>query len=121
MSCVAFGEKGEVKRNSRSLSSWFLFLLYLNIFDILVTNLAYEANPLTLYLWGEIGIFLSATIKIGLVLFFGVLYASAKKIAKPTEWPFTKQIFRGMLIVLLAFYIFVVTWNLILLVLSPFR
>jgi len=46
------------------------------------------------------------------------LYASAKKIAKPTEWPFTKQIFRGMLGVLLAFYIFVVAWNLILLVLS---
>jgi len=115
------GEKGEVERISRSSSSWFLFLLYLNVFDILVTNPAYEANPLTLYLWGEIGIFLSATIKIGLVLFFGVLYVSAKKIAKPTEWPFTKQIFRGMLLVLLVFYIFVVAWNLILLFLSFFR
>jgi len=118
MSCVLLGEKGEVKRTSLSLPWWFLFLLYLNIFDILVTNPAYEANPLTLYLWGEIGIFLSATIKIGLVLFFGVLYASAKKFAKPTEWPFARELFQKMLVVLVAFYIFVVTWNLILLIFS---
>ena len=115
---MLFGEKGEVKSSSKSLSSWFLFLLYLNIFDILVTNPAYEANPLTLYLWGEIGIFLSATIKVGLVLVFGVLYVSAKKFAKPTEWPFAREIFRGLLVLLLVFYIFVVTWNLVLLVLS---
>lgn len=110
-----------MERKSPLLPSWFLFLLLLNICDILVTNPAYEANPFTLYFWGEIGIFLSATIKIGLVLFFGVLYASAKKFAKPTEWPFARKLFRGMLVALVAFYIFVVTWNLILLVFSPFR
>jgi hypothetical protein len=96
-------------------------LLSLNILDILVTNPAYEANPFTLYLWGKIGIFLSATIKIGLVLSFGLLYASAKKFAKPTEWSFARNIFRGILAVLVAFYIFVVSWNLVLLVLFPFR
>jgi hypothetical protein len=46
------------------------------------------------------------------------LYASAKKFARPTEWTFIKKVFRGMLSVLLAFYIFVVAWNLIILVLS---
>jgi len=51
----------------------------------------------------------------GLVLFFGSLCASAKKFAKPTEWPFARKVFLGILIVLVAFYIFVVTWNLILL------
>ena len=90
-------------------------MLCLNVFDILVTNPAYEANPLTLFLWGEIGILLSAAIKIGLVLFFGGLYVSAKKFAKPTEWPFARELFRKMLVVLVAFYIFVVAWNLILL------
>lgn len=102
------------------MPSWFLSLLLLNILDILVTNPAHEANPLTLYFWGEIGMFLSATIKIGLVLFFGVLYTSAKKFAKPTEWPFTRKIFQGILVALVAFYIFVVAWNVVLLVFSPF-
>jgi len=51
----------------------------------------------------------------GLVLFFGFLCAFAKKLAKPTEWPFARKVFLGILIVLVAFYIFVVTWNLILL------
>lgn len=118
MSYVLLVEKGEVKRNSLSIQWWFLFLLYLNIFDILVTNPKYEANPLTLYIWGEIGILFSATIKIGLVLFFGVLYVSAKKIARPTEWPFAREMFRKILVVLVAFYIFVATWNLILLFFS---
>jgi len=102
-----------------SLTPWFLFLLLLNVFDVLVTNPVYESNPFTLYIWGQIGIFLSAWVKIGLVLFLGVLCASAKKIAKPTEWLFTKKILLGTLILLVAFYIFVVTWNVILFVMFP--
>jgi len=47
---------------SSSLASWLLFLLLLNILDILLTNPAYEANPFTLYFWGQIGIFLSSWI-----------------------------------------------------------
>jgi len=97
-----------------SLAQWFLFLLLLNVFDVLVTNPAYESNPFTLYIWGQIGIFLSAWIKIGLVLFFGVLCVSAKKVAKPAEWVFAKKVLLGILVVLVAFYIFVVTWNVIL-------
>jgi len=104
-----------VERESSSLEFWFSFLFLLNIIDILVTNPAYESNPFTLYLWGQIGILLSAWIKMGLVLFFGFLCAFAKKLAKPTEWPFARKVFLGILIVLVAFYIFVVTWNLILL------
>jgi len=113
------GEKGEVEWKSSSLAPWFLFLLLLNIFDVLVTNPAYESNPFTLYIWGQIGIFLSAWIKIGLVLFFGVLCASAKKVTKPIEWAFARKILLGILVVLVAFYIFVVTWNLILSVSLP--
>jgi len=104
-----------------SLAPWFLFLLLLNVFDVLVTNPAHESNPLTLYIWGQIGIFLSAWVKIGLVLFFGVLCASAKKVAKPTEWLFAKKILLGTLIVLIAFYIFVVTWNIIIFVSASFH
>ncbi len=99
-----------------SLTSWFLFLLLLNVLDIFVTNPAYESNPFTLYIWGHVGIFLSAWIKIGLVLFFGILCVSAKKVAKPTEWAFARKALLGILIVLVAFYIFVVTWNAILFV-----
>lgn len=99
---------------SSSLAQWFLFLLLLNVLDVLVTNPAYESNPFTLYIWGQIGIFLSAWIKIGLVLFFGVLCASAKKVAKPAEWVFARKILLGILVILVAFYIFVVTWNTIL-------
>ncbi|MCW3987762.1 MAG: hypothetical protein NWE87_05550 [Candidatus Bathyarchaeota archaeon] len=102
-----------------SLTPWFLFLLLLNALDVLVTNPAYESNPFTLYIWGQIGIFLSAWIKIGLVLFFGVLCASAKKIAKPAEWVFARKALLGILFVLVAFYIFVVTWNVILFVSFP--
>lgn len=102
-----------------SLTPWFLFLLFLNIFDIFVTNPVYESNPFTLYIWGHIGIFLSAWIKIGLVLFFGVLCVSAKKAAKPNEWPFARKLLLETLIVLVAFYIFVVTWNVILFVSFP--
>jgi Tfp pilus assembly protein PilO len=49
-----------------------------------------------------------------MVLSFGVLYAFAKKFAKPTEWPLAKKLFLGILIALLVFYIFVVAWNTIL-------
>jgi len=103
-----------VEWKTSSLTSWFLFLLLLNVLDVLVTNPAYESNPFTLYIWGQIGVFLSAWIKIGLVLFFGVLCASAKKIAKPVEWAFARKVLLGILFVLVAFYIFVVTWNTIL-------
>ena len=103
-----------MERKLSSLPSWFLFLLLLNVLDVLVTNPAYESNPFTIYIWGQVGIFLSAWIKIGLVLFFGVLCASAKKLAKPAEWVFAKKVLLGILMVLVAFYIFVVTWNTIL-------
>jgi len=63
-------------------------------------------------MWAQMGIFLSAWIKIGQVLFLGALCACAKKIAKPTEWIFTQKALRGILIVLTAFYAFVVAWNL---------
>ncbi len=102
-----------------SLTPWFLFLLLLNVLDVLVTNPAYESNPFILYIWGRIGIFLSAWIKIGLVLFFGALCVFAKKIAKPDEWVFARKALLGILIVLVAFYIFVVTWNVILFVSFP--
>ena len=108
-----------MERKLSSLTSWFLFLLLLNVLDVLVTNPAYESNPFTLYIWGQIGVFLSAWIKIGLVLFFGALCASAKKVAKPAEWVFARKALLGILIVLVAFYIFVVTWNAILFVSFP--
>ena len=112
-------ERGEVKWKSSSLAPWFLFLLWLNILDVVVTNPAYESNPFALYMWGKVGIFLSAWIKIGQVLFFGVLCALTKKVAKPTEWPIVKKLLLGTLIVLVAFYIFVVAWNIILYVSFP--
>lgn len=102
-----------------SLTQLFLFLLWLNVLDISVTNPAYEANPLTLYMWGKIGIFLSAWIKVGLVLFFGVLCALTKRAAKPAEWDFASRLLRGILIALVAFYTFVVAWNIILCVSFP--
>jgi hypothetical protein len=108
-----------VERKLSSLTSWFLFLLSLNVLDVLITNPAYESNPFTLYIWGQIGIFLSAWIKIGLVLFFGILCASVKKLAKPVEWVFARKVLLGILIVLVAFYTFVVTWNVILFVSFP--
>ncbi|UCG37517.1 MAG: hypothetical protein JSV64_04405 [Candidatus Bathyarchaeota archaeon] len=102
-----------------SLANWFLFLFCLNILDILVTNPAYEANPFTLYMWGNVGIFLSAWIKIGQVLSFGVLCALVKKVAKPTEWRFARRMLLGALVVLVAFYLFVVVWNVFLRVSLP--
>jgi hypothetical protein len=97
-----------------SLSWWFLSLLSLNILDILVTNPAYEANPFTLFMWSTLGLFLSAWIKIGQVLLFGVLCVLAKEVAKPAEWSFVKKLLESTLVILVAFYLFVVAWNLFL-------
>lgn len=88
--------------------------------DIFSTNPVIEGNPLTLYLWAQFGIFFSAWIKIGQVLLFGVLCFSAKRIAKPNEWIAAKKILLGLLGILVAFYIFVVSWNVILSIFSFF-
>ncbi|MDH5624072.1 MAG: hypothetical protein OEY39_06345 [Candidatus Bathyarchaeota archaeon] len=92
---------------------WFTTLLLLNILDIATTSPLYEANPVTLYIWGQIGIFLSAWVKIGLVLLFGALCVAAKKVVAPHEWKFTSQVFKAMLIVLVAYYAFVVIMNIV--------
>ena len=94
-----------------SLGPWFTSLLLLNVMDILATNPRFESNPFTLYLWGQLGIFFSAWLKIGLVLLFGVLCVLAKRATEPTEWVFASRIFLGLLIILVAFYSFVVSWN----------
>ncbi|MFQ5999541.1 MAG: hypothetical protein ACE5J6_02060 [Candidatus Bathyarchaeia archaeon] len=110
-----------MKMNRLQLSSikvWFTTLLLLNILDIATTTPLYESNPVTLYLWGQIGIFLAAWIKIGLVLLFGILCVVAKKVAAPHEWEFTSQVFRAILILLVAYYAFVVTVNLTVMVSS---
>ena len=103
-----------MQRHLTSLKRWFVILFWLNLMDILVTNPTYEANPFTLYLWGKIGFFLSAWLKIGLVLIFGALCICVKRIAKPNEWEFSSKLLGGVLIVLVIFYLFVVTWNSIL-------
>jgi len=102
-----------------SIKVWFMTLFLLNVLDIATTTPLYESNPFTLYLWGQIGIFLAAWVKMGLVLLFGILYVVAKKVAAPHEWEFTSQVFRAILIILVAYYAFVVTVNLIVTVLSP--
>ena len=94
-----------------SLRFWFCFLLILVVLDIFTTTPAFEGNPFTLYLWAQIGIFLSAWIKIGQVLFFGLLCLSAWRVSKPNEWFLTKKVLQGTLIILVAFYVFVVSWN----------
>jgi len=86
-------------------------LFILIVLDIFSTNPAIEGNPLTLYLWAKFGIFFSAGIKIGEVLLFGVLCFSAKRIAKPNEWVLAKKFLSGLLKILVAFYTFIVTWN----------
>ena len=96
----------------QSLTPWFLALLSLNFLDILTTNPTYESNPFTLLIWAQMGILLSAWIKIGQVLLLGALCVCVKKIAKPTEWSFAQKTLLRILIVLVAFYIFVVAWNL---------
>ena len=101
-----------------SIKIWFTTLFLLNILDIATTSPLYEANPVTLYLWGQIGIFLSAWVKIGLVSLFGILCVVAKKVTNPHEWEFTSQVFGAILILLVAYYAFVVTMNLVVMVLS---
>jgi len=86
-------------------------LFLLNVLDIATTSPFYEANPVTLYLWGRIGFFLSAWVKMGLVLLFGILCVVTKKVAAPHEWEFASQVFKAMLIVLVAYYAFVVAVN----------
>lgn len=99
-----------------SLQLWFLAVLWLNIMDILLTNPVYESNPFTLYLWGKIGILLSAWIKIAQVLFLGVLILLSRRLATPLEWHYVKKLLLGILLVLTAFYVIVVGWNTILFV-----
>lgn len=94
-----------------SLGIWFLLLLSLNVLDILTTVPAYEANPVTLYIWGRVGFFLAAWFKIGLVLFFGLLSVVAQKVADENEWAFAEKVFLGLLRVLVTFYVFVVIIN----------
>jgi hypothetical protein len=100
---------------SGSLVPLFLLLLSLNILDISLTNPSREANPFTLYSWARVGILPSALAKVGLVLFFGVLCAIARRAASPLELSFVSRLLRLMLIGLIAFYVFVVTWNMVLL------
>jgi hypothetical protein len=101
-----------------SIKVWFVTLFLLNILDIATTTPMNESNPVTLFLWGQIGIFLSAWFKIGLVLLFGILCVAAKKVTTPHEWKFTSQVFRAILILLVAYYVFVVAVNLTVAVLS---
>jgi hypothetical protein len=105
-----------VENKLSSLKYWFLLLYILVAFDILSTNPAIEGNPLTLYIWAQFGILLSAWIKIGQVLLFGALCFSAKKIAKPNDWVFAQKILTALLKILVAYYTFIVTWNLTLLI-----
>lgn len=99
-----------------SLEPWLLSLFCLNILDIIVTNPALESNPLTLLMWGKIGILFSALVKLSLIFIFGVLCIVAKRIAKPVEWDLTSRLLLGILVTLVAYYLFVVFWNILLLV-----
>lgn len=81
----------------------------------------YESNPVTLYLWGRIGIVFSAWVKIGLIMLFGILSFVAQKVATPQEWEFTKKVFHSILIILVVYYAFVVAINLRLVLLSALR
>ena len=103
-----------MKLRVSSLQLWFLAVLWLNVMDILLTNPLYESNPFTLYLWGRIGVLLSAWIKIGQVLFLGTLIVLARKLATPPEWLYLKKLLLSILLVLTAFYMIVVGWNSIL-------
>jgi len=101
-----------------SIKVWFMTLFLLNVLDIATTKPLYESNPVTLFLWGQIGIFLAAWFKIGLVLLFGTLCVVAKKVTNSHEWEFTSQVFTAILILLVAYYAFVVSVNLVVMVLS---
>ena len=52
--------------------------------------------------------------KIGSVFLFGILCAITKKVANQTDWNLAAGLMRRILIVLVAFYTFVVAWNIIL-------
>lgn len=97
---------------SLSLKVWFLSLLMLNILDIVTTSPNYELNPVTLYIWDKIGFFLAAWVKISLVVLFGVLCLAIRKVATLEEWHFARRFLGAVLIILVVFYIFVVTINL---------
>jgi hypothetical protein len=99
---------------SGSLVALFLSLLSLNILDISFTNPIREGNPLTLLSWAKMGILPSACLKLGLVLLFGIVCVVMRKVANLTEWTTAGRLLRGILITLVAFYSFVVTWNIIL-------
>jgi len=95
-----------------SLKVWFLSLFILNILDIITTNPNCELNPVTLYIWGRIGFFLAAWVKMVLIVLFGVLCLAIKKVATPDEWQFSRRLLGATLIILVAFYTFVVSINL---------
>jgi hypothetical protein len=103
-----------LKRKSGPLVPWFFSLLSLNVMDILFTNSSREANPVTLLSWTSIGIFPSACMKIGSVFLFGILCAITKKVTNQTDWNLAAGLMRKILIALVAFYTFVVAWNIIL-------
>ena len=103
-----------------SLVGWFLALLLLNLADIATTIPVYESNPVTLYLWGRIGVLLSAWVKIGLVGALGALCLAANSVAAPDEWASARKIFLGMMIILVVYYSFVVAINLRIVLLSAF-
>ncbi|NIP67101.1 hypothetical protein GWN63_03455 [Candidatus Bathyarchaeota archaeon] len=96
-----------------SFGLWFVLLFFLNMLDILTTVPAYEANPVTLYIWEQIGYLSAAWLKGGLVLLFGLLFTVAQKVVNPEEWSFAKRVFVGILKVLVAFYLLVVVINLL--------
>jgi len=95
-----------------SLKVWFSSLLMLNILDVVTTIPNRELNPIALYIWDKMGFFLAAWVKIGLVVFFGVLCLAVKKVATPDEWHFARRLLRVILTILVVFYIFVVAINL---------
>ena len=98
--------------HSLSLKVWFLSLFMLNVLDIATTIPNRELNPVTLYIWGKIGFFFAAWVKMGLVALFGVLCLAIKKIATPDEWHFASRFLGVVLTILVAFYMFVVAINL---------
>lgn len=109
-------EMVEFRWRLASLEPWLLSLFCLNVLDIIVTNPALESNPLTLLMWGKIGFFLSAFVKLSLVFVFGVLCIVAKRVAKPVEWDLTSRLLLGILVTLVAYYLIVVLWNVLLMI-----
>ncbi|MCW4001880.1 MAG: hypothetical protein NWE97_01640 [Candidatus Bathyarchaeota archaeon] len=95
-----------------SLEVWFTTLFQSNILDIATTSPLSEVNPVTLHLLGQIGIFLSAWIKIGLVLVFGALCVIAKKAVGSHEGQIVRKVFTTIPSFLVTHCVFVVTVNL---------